>query len=155
MKDIDLLLKLIERVGYPTSKFNQLCAFINYDKDNFIMDLTETYGVEKTLEFVTKPILSLSEDGLGVFILDLTPLGFDEGSYLTIKLHNFAIYFDRIKCKYSFGPNIIKLKSRPEINTIYELFENMDMTETWELNDSIEELINNILEPQLGFKIDI
>jgi hypothetical protein len=155
MEDIELLLKLIKKVGYPTSKFDQLCSFVGYDKDNFIIDLVDTYGVEKTLEFATKSILSLSEDGSGSFKLDLHPLGFDEESYLIIELYNFTISMDEIRCNYSFGSSLINHESQPEITTIDELFDDMDMTETWEFIDAIEGLINDKLEPSLGFKIDI
>jgi hypothetical protein len=154
MKNIESLLKVLKKSGYPNSKFEQLCKFVGYDKDNFLIDLVDEYGPLKSLEFVTKGIMSLSQDSSGSFKLDLSSLDFNN-SYVNIELYNFSINFDEVRCNYVFGSSVLNHDEIPEIKNIDDLMDDLDMTESWEFIDELERILNEDLEPKLGFKINI
>ena len=60
MSNVLFFLKVLKNEGYPNSNIRTIAKFIDYDLENFLIDLKEEIGDEKLQEFINKGMTKFS-----------------------------------------------------------------------------------------------
>ena len=50
MNDLKRILEVLKKFGYPSNDFKTLCTMTGYDSNNFLTNLMENLGEDKTFE---------------------------------------------------------------------------------------------------------
>lgn len=141
--DLKIFLKVLQKSGYPnpTPDVSTIARAMSYPLDNFVFDLVDEIGEEKTKEFIRKTFESLglmSETGMKI---NLNMTG-EEGSYIYLKIHDFDIVLDEpdepIWIHYSYGDNLL-IHDGVE-KTLEDIYDEVDMGTMGEFSDFVDEI---------------
>jgi hypothetical protein len=86
MNDLKKILLVLEKFGYPNNNFSSLCTMTGYNSDNFLADLIENLGEDKTLEFIGNTFDKLETDQEGIKISLWEP-----GEYVYLNIEDYTI----------------------------------------------------------------
>lgn len=139
MKDFNIILKYLKRLGYPNKNLITLFKALDYKERDFLPDLVQTLGSDGADEFVQRTIDKLNTpEGIRI---DLSDEGYPE-SYIYLKIKSFIIDLEEsdetIVITYSWGDGMIM---HPEENKLYtkeEVYQHTDMQEWSDLLDVFE-----------------
>ena len=128
MSDIKTLLSALKKIGYPTSSFKTICFSIDYNCDNFTLDLVEYFGENGAEKFINKAIESL-ETNEGYIRIPLTE--YCNECYSDIVITNIHLDLDNqddVSCELSIIEAIIPNSEQGgELVSLMDFYENMDM----------------------------
>ena len=140
---VNQFLKVLEKVGYPNSSIRSIAKALNYDLENFLLDLKNEIGEKGVADFCDKAIEKLTgKDGLRV---DLSGPNGDEFVYIQI----FPMFYDERESKddvisrYKWGKSHVLGTTEDgdaEYMTIQEVIDNTGMGEWSELDELLDHI---------------
>jgi len=152
MSNLKIFLKALEKTGYPKSSIPayNVAKMVSYNIDNFMMDLIQEIGLNKTHEFVEKTFSSLDmmSDGIKIH--------FNESDYvyLIIDYFNLEPNDNEVWIHYQFGDS--RLDSDNGAKTIEDIYDDMglgEMSDYDEMMDYIRDECINQVYLKTGFQI--
>ena len=153
MNNLKGFFKVLEKFGYPTENFRSLTKLAGYDPGldayEFLADLMEQLGEEKTLDFIIKTFDKLSDGDKGIFI----PLWIPE-EFVYLKIEDVYVDLDEGGCviiDWNWGEN----KIYDEFIKDWTTLDRINSTEdTWEIDDfydAVKEKVSDYIESKTGF----
>lgn len=157
MTDVNIFLRVMEKEGYPNPNLHSIAKMVDYNLDNFLVDLKEEIGEDGVKDFCDRAIEKISgEDGIRI---ELEP--YDEFVYV----HVYPIFYDEdesendVASRYKWGKS--RLLSTDEdgnesFTTIEQIIDDTDMggwSELDELLDHIKMKAYNHINQLCGFGI--
>ena len=139
MTDVNIFLRVIQKEGYPNPNLHSIARMIDYNLENFLVDLKEEIGEDGVRDFCDKAIEKISgEDGIRI---ELEP--YDEFIYV----HVYPIFYDEdesendVVSRYEWGES--RLLSTDEDGkesylTIEQIIDNTDMSGWSDLDELID-----------------
>jgi hypothetical protein len=130
-------------MGYPNPNTVSIARSMDYDLDNFLIDLVNEIGEIKSNEFVERAFEKLSKDGKGIRV----PL--DDNNYIYLNIYQSRIDFNEtdndVLINWSWGEN--KLTGVDENgdeydSTMDELYDDIGMGDWGEWDEMIENIKN-------------
>jgi hypothetical protein len=143
MNDLNRFLKVMTKMGYPNPNTVSIARSMDYDLDNFLIDLVDEIGEIKSNEFVERAFEKLSKDGKGIRV----PL--DDNNYIYLNIYQSRIDFNEtdndVLINWSWGEN--KLTGVDENgdeydSTMDELYDDIGMGDWGEWDEMIENIKN-------------
>ncbi len=61
MTDVNIFLRVIQKEGYPNPNLHSIARMVDYDLENFLVDLKEKIGEDGVKDFCDKAIEKISE----------------------------------------------------------------------------------------------
>ena len=156
MTDVNIFLRVIQKEGYPNPNLHSIARMVDYNLENFLVDLKEEIGEDGVKDFCDKAIEKISaEDGIKI---ELDP---DEFVYL----HVYPLFYDEdesendVVSNYEWGKS--RLLSSDEdgkeyYTTIEQIIDDTDMggwSELDELLDHIKMKAYNHINQLCGFGV--
>lgn len=141
--ELKTFLKVLQKSGYPnpTPDVPTIARAMSYPLDNFVVDLVDEIGEEKTKEFIRKTFESLglmSETGMKINLDDTG----EDGSYIYLIIHDFDIELDEpdepIWIHYSYGDSLL-IHDGVE-KTLADVWDEADMGDMGEVSDYVDEI---------------
>jgi hypothetical protein len=169
MSDLKTFLKALQRSNYPKSEISvhKIAQAVGYDLKNFLSDLHETLGKEKTEEFIQNVFYKLGASYDPGVEIDLSgDVGYP-GSYIFLTIKGFDVIWDEdeVWIHYSFGANELFVDTGDEDEdedggvvgkTLDEIYDDVDMGGLGEFNellDEIQDAVINSIYKKTGFII--
>jgi hypothetical protein len=159
--ELKKLLKILSNYGYPSDSTLTIMSSVGYDQYEFLGELVNEFGEEKTYEFVRKTLQKLSS-GIHSDINIKIPLdnNVNKGSWIYLIIHKFEINLeeessDVLITNYSWGDNKI-IDEDGNSTTLEEIFDKVDMGEWSEYEDFIDIIRNScydFIQKNCGFGI--
>jgi hypothetical protein len=143
MTDLNRFLKVMNKLGYPNPNIISIARSMDYNLDNFLLDLVEEVGEEKANEFIDKALSKLNQDGKGIRV----PLDSENHKYIYLEIHQSRINLDEtedaVLIDWSWGDN--RLTGVDENGEEYdsnmdEIYENLGMGEWGEFDEMIDNI---------------
>jgi hypothetical protein len=141
--ELKTFLKVLQKSGYPntTPDVPTIAKAVSYPLHNFVIDLVNEIGEEKTKDFIRKTFESLGLMSSTGMKIDLNFTG-EEGSYIYLIIHNFDIVLDEpeepVWVSYSYG-NSLLIHDDVE-KTLEDLEDEVDMGSMGEFSDYMDEI---------------
>ena len=141
--ELKTFLKVLQKSGYPntTPDVPTIAKAISYPLDNFVIDLVNEIGEEKTKDFIRKTFKSLGLMSNTGMKIDLNFTG-EKGSYIYLIIHNFDIVLDEpdepVWIHYSYGDSLIIQDG--EEKTLEDVEDEFDMETMGEFSDYMDEI---------------
>jgi hypothetical protein len=141
--ELKTFLKVLQKSGYPntTPDVPTIAKAISYPLDNFVIDLVNEIGEEKTKDFIRKTFKSLGLMSNTGMKIDLNFTG-EKGSYIYLIIHNFDIVLDEpeepVWIHYSYGDSLIIQDG--EEKTLEDVEDEVDMGTMGEFSDYMDEI---------------
>lgn len=141
--ELKTFLKVLQKSGYPntTPDVPTIAKAISYPLDNFVIDLVNEIGEEKTKDFIRKTFKSLGLMSNTGMKIDLNFTG-EKGSYIYLIIHNFDIVLDEpdepVWIHYSYGDSLIIQDG--EEKTLEDVEDEFDMGTMGEFSDYMDEI---------------
>lgn len=145
MSELNRFLKVMNKMGYPNPNTKSIARSMDYDLDNFLIDLVIEVGEERANEFTENALEKLSENGKGIRV----PLDNNNNNYIYLQIYQSRIDLDEtdnaLLIDWGWGEN--KLTGVDENgdeydSTIDELYDNIGMGEWGEWDEMIENIQN-------------
>jgi len=156
MNDLKRLLKVLEKFGYPSKDFKTLCSMTGYNSDNFLKDLMENLGEDKTLEFIDNTFNKLETHPKGSYLRGIRiPLWRPE-EYVYLIIENFNVDEDEsddcIFIDWIWGDNKI-FDDNDKLTTLEEIDNDNDPWDLDDFYDGIKEIVGDHIEKLTGLNI--
>ena len=141
--ELKTFLKVLQKSGYPnpTPDVPTIARAMSYPLDNFVADLVDEIGEEKTKDFIRKTFKSLGLMSNTGMKIDLNFTG-EKGSYIYLIIHNFDIVLDEpeepVWIHYSYGDSLIIQDG--EEKTLEDVEDEVDMGTMGEFSDYMDEI---------------
>lgn len=145
-------------MGYPNPNTKSIARSMDYDLDEFLLDLVEEVGKERAEEFTENALSKLSEDGKGIKV----PLN-DNTEYIYLQIYESRIDLDETESQVliNWGWGDSKLLSQDEngddtYKTMSQIYDDVGMGEwgEWdEMVDSIKDECYDFIINNCGFGI--
>ena len=136
MSDLNVLLKLLKKEGYPGPNTLDYMKFLRYDPDDFISDLLYEIGEDKTIKFAKNCLESFYVDGS--YRVDLSN-HFEKGSWCDVDITNIRIVNNEVVADFNLGDKSHIVLSH-EVTDLDKIYLELDMGD---MND-FEDLIDHI-----------
>ena len=149
MNELNRFLKVLNKVGYPNPDVKSIAKMVDFNLHNFLPNLHEEIGINKTNEFIKKSLDKLSEGKKGIRL----DVEVDEYVYFKILdvVYNEHELENGIIIDWEFGDSSI-LSSDDEGNethkTIQQIGDDVGMGEWSEYDEMI-----NYLKDEISAKI--
>jgi hypothetical protein len=158
MSELNKFLKVMSKMGYPNPNTKSIARSMDYDLDEFLLDLVEEVGKERAEEFTENALSKLSEDGKGIKV----PLN-DNTEYIYLQIYESRIDLDETESQVliNWGWGDSKLLSQDEngddtYKTMSQIYDDVGMGEwgEWdEMVDSIKDECYDFIINNCGFGI--
>ena len=141
--ELKTFLKVLQKSGYPntTPDVPTIAKAVSYPLDNFVIDLVNEIGEEKTKDFIRKTFKSLGLMSNTGMKIDLNFTG-EKGSYIYLIIHDFDIVLDEpeepVWIHFSYGDRLIIQDG--EEKTLEDVEDEVDMGTMGEFSDYIDEI---------------
>lgn len=152
MKDFKILLKYLERYGYPNKNLQSLFNSLDYDSENFLPDLVSYLGQDGAKQFVGKTIEKLNTpEGIRI---DLEDEGYPN-SHVFLKIDHYYVDLDEaedsilIEAKWIGGE--ITHPETGETTTVKQLYHETDMQEWSDILDMFEGSASRFFASNCGY----
>ena len=159
MSELNRFLKVMTKMGYPNPNTMSIARSMDYDLDEFLIDLVGEVGEERADEFTEKALSKLSEDGKGIRV----PLDDENHNYIYLEIHQSRINLDEtvdsVLIDWSWGDNVLTGvdENGEEYDTnMDEIYDNMGMGEWGEFDemlDNIRDECYDYIKNNCGFGI--
>ena len=159
MSELNKFLKVMTKMGYPNPNTMSIARSMDYDLDEFLIDLVGEVGEERADEFTEKALSKLSEDGKGIRV----PLDDENHNYIYLEIHQSRINLDEtedsVLIDWSWGDNVLTGvdENGEEYDTnMDEIYNNMGMGEWGEFDemlDNIRDECYDFIRENCGFGI--
>ena len=158
MSELNKFLKVMNKMGYPNPNTKTIARSMDYNLDEFLPDLVDEVGEEKTNEFTENALSKLSEDGKGIKI----PInGPDEYVYLEIYESRIDLDETETQVLINWGWGESRLLSQDEnghdtYKTLDQMYDDIGMGEwgEWdEMIDSFKYYAHEHIRDNCGFGI--
>ena len=155
MNDLKKILLVLEKFGYPNNNFSSLCTMTGYDSDNFLTDLMENLGEDKTLEFIGNTFDKLETHPKGSYLKGIKiPLWRPE-EYIYLIIENYNVDQDEGDCvfiEWTWGDNKI-FDDNDKLTTLEEINNDNDPWDLDDFYDGIKEECGDYITKLTGFDI--
>lgn len=154
MSEVEIFLNMLARASYPSNKTSSIARTLDYNLDNFLVELVEQFGEQKAMEFIKKTFSKLFRNG--VFCHDL--VGYVQtGGNVCLVLNKIIPHVDHneLEFKVNWGPSKI-LDENGNSKTIQQIIDDADMSEWSEVDSFIEMILKDIsdeLHKMTGFNV--
>lgn len=159
MSNVKNFLKFLEKEGYPNPDVQVIAYIMDYDINDFLLDLREEIGEEGVIDFCKKAIEKLTgEKGLRVDLggpngneyvyIHINPKYYDEDEDVNSIISNHGWGDSRV-----LGTNE---EGEEEYMTIQQVIDDTDMggwSDLDDLLDQIKEIANSVVYKNCGFHI--
>jgi hypothetical protein len=155
MEEFKILLKYLERYGYPNKNIKNLFNSLDYNYDKFLPDLVEYLGQAGADDFIQKTIDKLSTPQ-GIRI-DLEEYGYPN-SYFYVIIINFKIDLEEtneailVKHNWDEGGMIMK-EEENKFYTLREVYQDCDINEWSDMLDLLESASNEFFFYNCGYGV--
>jgi hypothetical protein len=143
MSELNKFLKVMTKMGYPNPNTMSIARSMDYDLDEFLIDLVGEVGEERADEFTEKALSKLSEDGKGIRV----PLDDENHNYIYLEIHQSRINLDEtedsVLIDWSWGDNVLTGvdENGDEYDTnMDEIYNNMGMGEWGEFDEMLDNI---------------
>ena len=143
MSELNRFLKVMTKMGYPNPNTMSIARSMDYDLDEFLIDLVGEVGEERADEFTEKALSKLSEDGRGIRV----PLDDENHNYIYLEIHQSRINLDEtedsVLIDWSWGDNVLTGvdENGDEYDTnMDEIYDNMGMGEWGEFDEMLDNI---------------
>ena len=143
MSELNKFLKVMTKMGYPNPNTMSIARSMDYDLDEFLIDLVGEVGEERADEFTEKALSKLSEDGKGIRV----PLDDENHNYIYLEIHQSRINLDEtedsVLIDWSWGDNVLTGvdENGEEYDTnMDEIYNNMGMGEWGEFDEMLDNI---------------
>lgn len=150
MSNFKTIIKVLEKLGYPNNQFHDLCKLSGYNPDDFLPDMVENFGEDKTMEFIDKAFNKIETKGEGIFV----PL-WNTGEYVYLIIDNINVDLDEGDCVYidwKWGENKV-LDDNGKLTTLTKIDEDNDPWDLDDFYDSLKEIVSDHIYNHTGFNI--
>lgn len=142
MSELKTFLKVLSKVGYPNPNIVSISKMADYNLTEFLPDLVNEIGEEKSDEFTEKAIQKISpKDGIRIQDKD------DPEQYAYIKLLNPRLDLDNdettVLCDWSWGKTNIFFQDddgNESYKTIDEIGEELGMGDWGDFDEMVDEI---------------
>jgi hypothetical protein len=141
MTDLNRFLKVMNKMGYPNPNIISIARSMDYDLDNFLLDLVEEVGEEKANEFTDRALSKLNQDGKGIRV----PLDSKNHNYIYLEIHQSKIGLDEsddsVLIDWSWGDNRltgVDENGEEYDSTMDEIYDNIGIGEWGEFDEMID-----------------
>jgi hypothetical protein len=153
MEQFKLLLKYLERYGYPNKNIQTLFKSLDYNSEDFLPDLVSYLGEVGAEQFVRKTIDKLSTPN-GIKI-DLEEYGYPQ-SYFYLIIKDFRIDLeeteDTILIKHTWGEDgMIMKEEEDKFYTLREVYQDCDINEWSDMLSLLESSSNDFFFLNCGY----
>jgi hypothetical protein len=155
MSNVKQFLKTLSKVGYPNRKITTIAEMMDYDLENFLLDLNELLGEDKLHEFVQNAISKIStdnglkvEDGDEFINFGIEPLYFDEDESETDYVVKGKILDSKILWQDQDGEGSYKT-----IDQINDDLDFLGYSDYQSMMDYFRNKAYNIIHQQCGFGV--
>lgn len=159
MSELNKFLKVMNKMGYPNPNTTSIARSMDYDLDEFLIDLVNEVGEERADEFTEKALSKLSEDGKGIRV----PLDDKNHNYIYLEIHQSRINLDEtdnsVLIDWSWGDNVltgVDGNGEEYDSNMDEIYDNMGMGEWGEFDemiDNIRDVCYDFIRENCGFGI--
>lgn len=159
MTDLNRFLKVMNKLGYPNPNIISIAQSMDYDLDNFLLDLVEEVGEEKANEFTDKALSKLNQDGKGIRV----PLDDENHNYIYLEIHQSKIGLDEtddsVLIDWSWGDNLltgVDENGEEYDSNMDEIYENLGIGEWGEFDemlDNIRDECYDFIRDNCGFGV--
>ena len=153
------VLKVLAREGYPNPNLDRIFDALDYNGENFLIDLIENLGYNDAEEFVRKALGKLSKQGQNDYIIRIPKITGYPDAWIDLIIHDVWIDLDEsendVMVNYSLGDNKIYDDEGNE-TTLEELEANVDMGDwnEWDdFKDWIKSAAYDYISTRCGFSI--
>ena len=143
MSNLNTFLRVMNKMGYPSPNTMSIARSMDYDLDEFLIDLVGEVGEERADEFTEKALSKLSEDGKGIRV----PLDDKNHNYIYLEIHQSRINLDEtgdsVLIDWSWGDNVLTGvdENGEEYDTnMDEIYNNMGMGEWGEFDEMLDNI---------------
>lgn len=154
MSELNKFLKVMNKMGYPNPNTKSIARSMDYDLDEFLPNLVEEVGEERTNEFVENALSKLSKDGKGIKIF------LNDNEYIYLEIYESRIDLDEtedsVLIHWSWGDSHLFDENEQEYKTIEEMYEDIGMGEWSDWDDMIDSFKNecyDFIKDNCGFGI--
>jgi hypothetical protein len=156
MTSLNRFLKVLNKIGYPNPQVESIATMVDYDLDDFLMDLKNELGQEGVDSFCENAIKKLEgEDGIKVefgyneyAVARLDVIGFDEDESSVYVIVDLSILDSKL---LAFDD-----EENETYKTLQQIGDDIDMggwSDYEELKDSVLTEIYNHIHKNCGFGI--
>ena len=142
--NIKNVLKVFSKFGYPSENTKSLLSACGYDQEEFLNDLVNELGYEKTNDFVEKTLYKLSSSPNEIIIRCDLPNSASPGSWVDLIIHEFGVDTDDeysdITISWSWGDSKITHPEDGSETTLDDIRSEVDMGEWSEFDDFENEI---------------
>jgi hypothetical protein len=153
------VLKVLAREGYPNPNLDRIFDALDYDGENFLIDLIENLGEEGATDFVKKALSKLSSGIHSEIKIRIPKITGYPDAWIDLIIHDVWIDLDEsendVMVNYSFGDNKIYDDEGNE-TTLEELEAKVDMGDwnEWDdFKDWIKSAAYDYISTRCGFSI--
>jgi hypothetical protein len=141
MSELNKFLKVMNKMGYPNPNTKSIARSMDYDLDEFLLDLVEEVGKERAEEFTENALSKLSENGKGIRV----PL--NDNNYIYLQIYESRIDLDETETQvlidWGWGENTltgVDENGDEYDSTMDEIYYNIGMGEWGEWDDMIDNI---------------
>jgi hypothetical protein len=138
------VLKVFSKFGYPSEKTMSLMNACGYDHEEFLNDLVNHLGHEKTNEFVEKTLYKLSSSPNEIIIRCNLVYSSSPGSWIDLIIYEFGVDTDEeysdITISWGWGDSSITHPENGTITTLDDIRSEVDMGDWNEFYDFENEI---------------
>jgi hypothetical protein len=149
MNNLKGFLRVLEKFGYPNEKFESLSKFSGYNPDEFLENLMEQLGEDKTLNFIGKTFDKLSDGNKGIFV----PLWLPE-EFVYLIINNYHVDLDETSCviiDWDWGDSKIFDEFKKDWVTLEQINVAEDNWEVEDFYDAVKEKVSDFTHSRTGF----
>lgn len=138
MSELNKFLKVMNKMGYPNPNTKTIAGSMDYNLDEFLPDLVDEVGEEKTNEFTENALSKLSEGGKGIKIL----LEDDGSEYIYLEIYESRIDLyeteTQVLIDWSWGDSRLFDDNEQEYKTLDQMYDDIGMGEWGEWDEMID-----------------
>lgn len=153
MSDLNNFLHVLGVLGYPLPNVPTIAKSVGYSLDNFLLDITKTFGKEKTRKFVNDGVKKLLGQK-GILKIDISDISYGP-SYVKYKItpidYAKSDYIESVNVKIQIT-KLVYVNEDLEIKSYKELFYDRGMDSEFEdLMYNCDVALNDYAYDNLGY----
>lgn len=144
-------------MGYPNEDFDNICRLSSYNPDNFLPEMIENIGINKTIEFIGKTFDNLETHPKGSYVRGIKIPLWDPEEFVYLIIEDFNVDPDESEdCVYIdwiWGTNKLLKDDMGGYTTLKELEDDNDPWDLDDFYDQLKEKVSDHIRSLTGFNI--